>query len=593
MVKSLLKDSHPDLFKTIDVNRTDPELIKRVTTSNPKKIWWLCDKGHSFEASPSARTRERVFPNGKKSTGQGCPICSNRQLLEGFNDLATTHPNLLQEWNWVKNNSLNIFPNKIFAGKANKVWWVCDKGHEWEAVPNSRSNPKNPVGCPICAGHQVISGVNDLYSQNPAVALEWNLTKNNNLTPNNVHVKSSKKVWWVCDKGHEWEAAVYSRAKPKSRPKGNACPVCHNYKIVVGVNDLSTTYPELADSIDLKLNPDVNLENLHSGSKDCIMWVCGRNPKHVWKARVSKRAQGEQGCPKCSNRVSRPETTIADFIENIITRTGSGMEVLRNDRKVLDSGKELDIYIPDKRIAVEFNGLYYHTESAGKGRRSHYEKWFECYEKGIQLIQIWEDDWNRNPELIKNMLSHKLGLNVGGKVFARKTKVVTLTVSEAKTFFNEYHIQGYSSGSLYIGLESDNIIVAAMVLKKDGTRRNWLNIVRYATSTTVVGGFTKILSYVEKHYQFDGFVTFSDHAISDGELYGRNGFTAEAEIAPDYMYVVKGRRVHKFGYRLKRFKDDPKLKWQEGLSETQLAKLNGLERIWDAGKTRWEKLHII
>ena len=119
--------------------------------------------------------------------------------------------------------------------------------------------------------------------------------------------------------------------------------------------------------------------------------------------------------------------------------------------------------------------------------------------------------------------------------------------------------------------------------------KNSYNIVRYATSVPVVGGFSKLLSTATKIYNPSAFITFSDNCVSDGGLYKKLGFTAEKQLPPDYMYVVNGKRKHKFGYRLKKFRNNPALKFEEGLTERELAELNGLNRIWDAGKIKWVK----
>lgn len=114
--------------------------------------------------------------------------------------------------------------------------------------------------------------------------------------------------------------------------------------------------------------------------------------------------------------------------------------------------------------------------------------------------------------------------------------------------------------------------------------------IRYATAARVPGGgFTKLLAHAENVYAPSHFITFADHTISDGGLYENNGFIVDKELPPDYMYVVNKERKHKFGYRLKRFQNDPNLLWEEGLTERELAALNSLPRIWDAGKTRYIK----
>lgn len=112
-------------------------------------------------------------------------------------------------------------------------------------------------------------------------------------------------------------------------------------------------------------------------------------------------------------------------------------------------------------------------------------------------------------------------------------------------------------------------------------------MIRYATNGLVQGGFTKLLKYAASKFTPSSFVTFADHCISDGGLYANNGFIVDTQIEPDYMYVVNGERKHKFGYRIQKFRSDPNLLFQEGLTERELATLNGLDRIWDAGKTKY------
>lgn len=249
----------------------------------------------------------------------------------------------------------------------------------------------------------------------------------------------------------------------------------------------------------------------------------------------------------------------------------------------------MDIYIPKKKLAIEYNGVFWHSEKAGKNKTYHYDKWLAVKNAGIQLIQIWEDEWNRNPEQVKTMLLHKLGINNQEKVFARQTTVGKLAESDVESFLNTNHIQGFASGSYYVGLrERDtNALVAVMVLKNQPS--NTLNIIRYATSKHVVGGFTKLLKNAETLYKPTRFITSSDHCISDGGLYENNGFIVDKELPPDYRYVVRAERKPKSDYRVKRFREDPLLQWQEGLTVSELAELNNISRIWDAGKTRWVK----
>lgn len=172
------------------------------------KVWWKCEQGHEWQATINSRKK-----------GNKCPYCSNQRLLEGYNDLSTTHPHLAAEWHPTKNGELK--PNQVIAGTNKKVWWLGKCGHEWIAVISSR---KKGVGCPYCTNQKPIPGENDLLTLNPSLAKEWHPTKNNELKPNMVHCGSGKKVWWICEKGHEWQAVV------RNRTNGTGCPYCFGSK---------------------------------------------------------------------------------------------------------------------------------------------------------------------------------------------------------------------------------------------------------------------------------------------------------------------------------------------------------------------------
>ena len=200
-----------------DLATTNPELILEwntekngalkptdVVAGSAKKMWWKCSNGHEWQARISHR-----------ANGIGCPYCSGRNVIQGVNDLITTHPQIAKEWNHNKNS---ILPSEVSAGSGKTAWWVCDKGHEWQAVVYSRCEGN---GCPICANQKVLVGYNDLQTVNERVAKEWNYDKNVDLRPSDIVANSHQKVWWVCKKGHEWQAVVMGRCSG-----GHNCPIC-------------------------------------------------------------------------------------------------------------------------------------------------------------------------------------------------------------------------------------------------------------------------------------------------------------------------------------------------------------------------------
>jgi hypothetical protein len=533
-----------------------------VSLGSGKRYRWKCGLGHEWEA--------RIPDRLKKS--QGCPFCANKKVLEGFNDLATTYPELAAMWDYENNEGVS--PALITRGSNKKVNWVCPEGHQWSSAPKEFKLGRT-VFCPYCSNAKVLTGFNDLATTQPEIASEWHPTKNAGLTPEEVTEGSNRKAWWQCEAGHEWETVISNR-----RTRG--CPYCGNKAVWSGFNDLATTHPELSKQ--WHTANTIKPSELTYGSDTKVKWVCDKG--HEWDTLVYLRtAKLARGCPTCGRGLnSKAEKEVAGWMKALLPNN----QVEENTKSIIPPF-ELDIYIPEKNVAIEYNGLYWHTESQGKDKWYHHKKWLACKEKGIQLIQIWEDDWNRNPEMVKRMLAHKLGVTSSVKAYARKCKVVRLSKGVTSAFLNANHIQGSAEGSVRYGLEFEGTVVAVMVLKSEpGSGGKGLNLLRFATSMTVPGGFTKLLRSVLADYpEVTEVVTFSDNCVSDGGLYENNGFVAVKQLAPDYMYVVNGERKHKFGYRLVKFRTDPGLQYVEGLSESQLAELNGLERVWDAGKTKW------
>lgn len=200
---------------------------------------------------------------------------------------------LLEEWAADKNGDLT--PKDFVRGSHKKVWWRCDKGHEWQARVFSRAQG---CGCPVCAGKTVLAGENDLATSHPHLVAEWHATKNAELTPQLVNHGSRKVVWWQCSKGHEWQSSVKQRTTNRSN-----CPYCAGTKILVGFNDLRTTHPELASQWHPDLNGSLTPEMVSKGSGKKVWWLCGKG--HEWQSTVLNRANGND-CPACAGRVVLP-----------------------------------------------------------------------------------------------------------------------------------------------------------------------------------------------------------------------------------------------------------------------------------------------
>ena len=210
-----LATKRPDLAEQWHPTKNGTLAPSDVMLGSGRKVWWRhrSEDGawHEWEATVGSRT-------GRNSVG--CPYCSGRTAERGVNDLATKRPDLAAQWHPTKNGGLRA--SDVLAGSNRKAWWRCEKGHEWQATPKDRAGSR-ATGCPYCANKKVLPGFNDLATTHPWLAAEWHPTKNGTLMPADVMAGSSRKVWWRCEKGHEWEAQIATRS---TKSKGTGCPKC-------------------------------------------------------------------------------------------------------------------------------------------------------------------------------------------------------------------------------------------------------------------------------------------------------------------------------------------------------------------------------
>ena len=197
----------PKLAKEWHPTKNDPLLPEYFSAGSHRQVWWKCTEGndHLWKAAIYSRVK-----------GHGCPICTGQKAVKS-NCLAILNPELVKEWHPTKNKDLT--PYDVRPGSHIKVWWKCPKGkdHEWQAQVKHRAKG---IGCPFCSNKR-ISKANGIATTNPVLAKEWHPTKNKDLSPHDVTYGSGKKVWWLCNKGHEWQAIISNRAR-----RGDGCPYC-------------------------------------------------------------------------------------------------------------------------------------------------------------------------------------------------------------------------------------------------------------------------------------------------------------------------------------------------------------------------------
>ena len=276
-----LQTIKPEVARQWHPAKNAPLTPKKVTPGTPRKAWWLCDMGHVWEDSIAHR-----------SSGRGCPYCSGRRLSKE-NCLQALNPKLARQWHPTKNAPLT--PKDVSAGSIKKVWWLCKQGHEWKIRVADR---KRGEGCPYCAGRRV-SKDNCLQTVNPKLSRQWHPTRNGTLTPRDVTKGSSRTVWWLCRKGHAWEAKVADR-------KRMGCPYCAG-KRTDKSNCLLTLKPALSRQWHPTKNAPLTASDVTLNSGKKVWWKCGKG--HEWQAQISNRSKG-LGCPYCAGQKATRETCL-------------------------------------------------------------------------------------------------------------------------------------------------------------------------------------------------------------------------------------------------------------------------------------------
>lgn len=248
-----------------------PELVNAMSN---KKVWWKCENGHEWQSFIHARAK-----------GSGCPYCNGNRLLKGLNDLETLYPDILKYWNYEKNE---IRPDEVTSKSSIKVWWHCPVcGNDFTSIVANKVN--HPNSCPYCTHRIPIVGKTDLNSVNPLLAKEWDIEKNNRLSPKDVTSSSDKKVWWRCELNHSFQSTI------ANRKAGKGCPYCSGHKVLLGFNDLAHQQPELVEEWNFEKNAfSPESVTTHSGKK--AWWKCSKG--HEWQATIDSRSNGV-GCPYC------------------------------------------------------------------------------------------------------------------------------------------------------------------------------------------------------------------------------------------------------------------------------------------------------
>lgn len=433
-----LASQRPDLAEEWDYEQNDDLHPSNVAPNSNKKVWWKCKRcGYSYESVISSRYR-----------GNGCPVCQNKRIIAGYNDLATINPELAAQWNYEKND---LKPTEVSVRSGKKVWWKCKScGNEWQATISLRKNS----GCPECAKKKpkklAKTGLNDLATVRPDLLEEWCYERNGSLSPTRFTVGSNKKAWWKCKTcGYEWRATI------NARNAGSKCPRCVGNIVYTGVNDLETwgrkhDRIEILNDWDYEHNDALPSEVFAHEATVPRNWICPQG--HTYQRTCAARIH-IKGCPICNRAELRsgvndlqtlypelaeewdydkndklPTEVMPGSTTRVIWKCKSGHnwetsllqrtryltgcpvcgkalhtsfaeqaiiyylkqvipDVINQDKQAI--GKELDIFIPSMKTGIEYDGVRWHKSKSSLQKDERKNQL--CADKRIRLIRVREE----------------------------------------------------------------------------------------------------------------------------------------------------------------------------------------------------------
>lgn len=463
-----------------------------------------------------------------------------------------------------------LYDNVEYVDCKTKITLTCPKHGDFSMLPFSALRGQ---GCPKCKGRglsegDIIERFRDIHGD------KYDYSKVNF---NKMH----EKVCIICPQhGEFW----MTPSKHYSKKQG--CPKCgrDNIKkcLLLHQEDVINKFNEVHGG-------RYNYSNVEYRSmRDKVDIIC---PKHgVFRQYPFDHINGH-GCPKCGMIISKNEDEIFEYICQFI---GSD-KVVRNERGILN-GREIDILIPSKNIGIEYNGLRWYSENFGRNKYYHLNKLDECNNKGVKLIQIFEDEYINKKSIVLSKIKHILGLCENlPHIMGRKCEINTISKKESREFLDKNHIQGYGKCTISYGCFYNKKLIGVMSFTKD--RNNNFELVRFATDNNYicsgVGG--KLFKYFVKENNPNTVKTFADRRWTIdrcNNLYTKLGFYEDKVLLPDYRYVKIDApyvREHKFNFRKSTL--HKKYNLSLDMTEDEMTKKIGYSKIYDCGLIRyiWRK----
>lgn len=550
------------------------------------EVTLICKKHGEFNIKPIRHLQNEY----------GCPLCYEEKRNAKKRDSLSS---FIEKANIIHGNKYD-YSKTIYKNNRTEITVICPEHGEFKILPSAHIH--NNRGCPKCQENELKCRKTNKILEKEKKAIEKKKIKeisislkeskfiekakkihNNKYDYSKVkYINNRTKVCIVCpEHGEFWQ-------EPHNHLRGCQCHICSRSLVSLKNRDTKEDFIEKAKKIHNNKYDYSKVNYINNHTKVCI--IC---PEHgeFWQTPAMHSSEG-QGCPNCATLSSKGENEIVNFIKEIINDT-----IIQRDKTILNSRKEIDIYIPNKNIAIEYNGLRWHSELFNEDKFYHLSKTIECEKKGIRLIHIFEDEWVHKQTIVKEKLKHLLGVSKCTKIYGRQCVIKHITSSDAKTFLEKYHIQGASRATIHYGAYHQDTLIAVMSFLKDKIDKHW-ELVRFASDYNYVccgiGGkiFKAFLTEQNPIYV----KSFADRrwTVKDTDnIYTKMGFKLEKVLPPQYSYVTTlnsfRKRIHKFNCRKQIL--HKKYGLPLSMTEREMAQQLQLYRIYDCGlyKYVWEE----
>lgn len=524
--------------KEIHGNDYDYSRVKYV--NNKTKVLIMCPEHGEFNKTPIHHLNRK----------QGCGKCSNEKF--GLSQLKTTKQ-------FIKgakeiHGDIYDYSRVEYIGNKSKIKIICSEHGEFEQIPDNHLSGK---GCKYCGGTAkmdtklFIKKAKEIHGD----IYDYSRVK---------YIDNKSKVIIICSEHGEFQQTPNNHTS-----KQEGCVKCLNR-----INDSNTFIKKAkeihADKYDyskvnfINMNENIIIKcSIHGDTIQTPLY-------HIYN----------YGCKKCGNSISILENELSEFMVTL------GIKFEKNDRTILN-GKELDIYIPSKKIAIEFNGLYWHSEKYIP-KDYHLNKTLECEKLGIRLIHIFEDEWLYKKEIVKSRLKNLLGLTEI-KIYGRKCQIKILDNKITNNFLNKNHIQDKCVSKIKLGLYYEGELVSLMTFGKRKILNNsdW-ELIRFCNKldTTVIGGASKLLKYFINNYKPDKIISFADRRWSSGNLYNNLNFNLIKCSPPNYYLYNDNLKIRESRIKYQKHKL-VKMGYNKNLTEKEITEKMKLYRIYDCGNLKY------